>query len=499
MTHIQEQDQQPKSPKADNVQQDETLKDSAQQNSTQSGRPQQDSAQTGSPQQDSTPEGRPQQDGTQRDRPQPHSPGWLHLHTPEVLVPLTHGTIPDNLLFLLKWVIVSIVTGLLLGGIGAGFSALLQGAAAFRASHGMIVALLPAGGLLLVFLYRLCRVYEDTGTNQIIGSITSTEEVPLRKAPLIVIGTAITHLFGGSAGREGAALQIGGCIGQNMARAFRFNDSDRRILTMCGMSAAFAALFGTPLTAAFFAMEMSSVGVLYYAALVPCALSALTANHFTTWLGVEKDAFFLHATPAFTVYHAVIAGCLTILCALLSMLFCVMMHKTSSAFRRIVNPYLRIAAGGAMVALLTFASGTTIYNGPGMGVIEDALRGNIPLFAFLLKMIFTSLTMGSGYKGGEIVPALYVGASFGASFARIGGFDPGLCAAIGMAALFCGITNCPISSLLLCFELFGYAGMPYYLLAIALSYTFSGYYSVYGSQTIVYSKQENRYVNRHVK
>ncbi len=423
-----------------------------------------------------------------------------HIHAPEVLEPLTHGTLPRNLLFLLKWVILSVTTGLLLGALGAFFSALLHQAAVFRADHWWIVALLPAGGLLLVLLYRLCRVYEDTGTNQIIGSITQSEEVPLRKAPLIIAGTAITHLFGGSAGREGAALQIGGCIGQNMARVFRFNDSDRRILTMCGMSAAFAALFGTPLTAAFFAMEMSSIGVLYYAALVPCALSALTADAFAAWLGAEQDAFFLRTAPDFTIYHAVIAGILTILCALLSVLFCVLLHQTGALFRRLFsNSYLRIAVGGALVAALTFASRTTIYNGPGMGVIEETLHGNIPLFAFLLKMIFTSLTMGSGYKGGEIVPALYVGAAFGASFARIGGFDPALCAAIGMAALFCGITNCPISSLLLCFELFGYAGMPYYLLAIALSYTFSGYYSVYGSQTIVYSKKENRYVNQHVK
>ena len=423
-------------------------------------------------------------------------PGFWQRH----IVPMSQGPLPRNLLFLLKWMILSVAVGLLLGAVGAGFSALLGHAAAIRAEHAWIVWLLPAGGLLLVLLYRVCRVYEDTGTNQIIGSITHSEDVPLRKAPLIIAGTAITHLFGGSAGREGAALQMGGCIGLNIGKALKCNDSDRHILTMCGMSAAFAALFGTPLTAAFFAMEISSVGVLYYAALVPCALSALTADAFAAWLGASQDAFFLRTAPEFTIFHAIIAGVLTILCALLSVLFCMALHKTGALFRRLFeNPYLRIAAGGAAVALLTLAAGTNIYNGPGMAVIEEALRGNVPLFAFLLKIIFTSLTMGTGYKGGEIVPALYIGATFGASFARIGGFDPGLCAAIGMAALFCGITNCPISSLLLCFELFGYAGMPYYLLAIALSYTFSGYYSVYGSQTIVYSKKENRYVNRHVK
>ena len=424
---------------------------------------------------------------------------WLQAGTAH-LAPLAQGPLPGNLLFLLKWLVLSVFVGLLLGAVGAGFSLLLQQAAAIRGDHGWIVALLPAGGLLLVLLYRACRVYEDTGTNQIIGSITKAEDVPLRKAPLIIAGTAITHLFGGSAGREGAALQMGGCIGQNIGKAIHADDSDRKILTMCGMSAAFAALFGTPLTAAFFAMEISSVGVLYYAALVPCALSALTADAFAAYLGAAQDAFFLRTAPAFTIYHAVVAGILTILCALLSVLFCMTLHHTGALFRRwFANPYLRIAAGGAAVAILSFISGTTIYNGPGMAVIEEALLGNVPLFAFLLKMLFTALTMGTGYKGGEIVPALYVGATFGASFARIGGFDPALCAAIGMAALFCGITNCPISSLLLCFELFGYAGMPYYLLAIALSYTFSGYYSVYGSQTIVYSKKENRYVNRHVK
>ena len=155
--------------------------------------------------------------------------------------------------------------------------------------------------------------------------------------------------------------------------------------------------------------------------------------------------------------------------------------------------------GGCFIVILTFVCGTQLYNGAGMDVIRLATTGKAPNEAFFLKILFTVLTLGAGYKGGEIVPSLYIGATFGCLYANIGGFNPALCSAIGMGALFCSVTNCPISSLLLCFELFGYAGMPYYLIAIALSYTFSGYYSVYSSQKIVYSKFRNKYVNRTAK
>ena len=269
---------------------------------------------------------------------------------------------------------------------------------------------------------------------------------------------------------------------------------------MCGMSAAFSALFGTPMTAAFMAMEIENVGIMYYSALVPCVISALVASGVAKFLGVSAEVFTVNIVPEFTPYQAIFTGILAILCAIVSVVFCSVLKFSGKTYKKLLpNPYVRVFVGGCIVVALTYLSGVRYYNGAGIDVIEMAIKGEAPYPAFLLKIIFTALTLGAGYKGGEIVPALYIGATFGCLYSQLLGFDPALCAAIGMGALFCGVTNCPISSLLICFELFGFKGMPYYLLAVALSYTFSGYHSLYSSQKIAYSKFHNKYVNRETK
>ena len=397
----------------------------------------------------------------------------------------------------IKWLILGIIVGLIIGAVGAAFFHGIRLATEYRKAHSFMIYLLPFAGLLIVFLYRLSKDYEDTGTNLVITTISAGDHLPKRKIPLIFMATIITHLFGGSAGRESAALQLGGSIGHNFGELIGLDDDDCKIITMCGMSAAFAALFGTPMTAAFFAMELETVGVMYYAALIPCVLSALVSSSVARYLGTQPDAFTVSIIPEFTVDNAVKGSILAVLCAAISILFCIVMKKSGKLFKTYIkNPYVRIFIGGCLIVVLTLIVGNNNYNGAGMDIIELAIEGKAPYPAFILKMIFTAITLGAGYKGGEIVPALYIGATFGCLYSQIFGFDSALCSAIGMGALFCGITNCPISSLLLCFELFGYTGMPYFLLAIALSYTFSGYYSVYGSQKIMYSKYHNKYINQ---
>lgn len=410
-----------------------------------------------------------------------------------------HRLISDGI-YLVKWILLGCGMGFLVGGVITGFYYALHFSTKLRMENPWIIAFLPAAGLFIVFLYRAAGDLEDKGTNLVILSISGNENVPLKKAPLIFVSTAVTHMFGGSSGRESAALQIGGCIGQNVGRALRLKRGDIKTITMCGMSAAFAALFGTPMSAALLAMEISSVGVLYYSALIPCVLSALVATSFSEFLGAEGDVFRVSTTPEFTLNNAVLCVILALLCALLSSFFCWLLHKAGQLYKSFFpNQYLRIAVGGGIVAALTFLLRTTIYNGAGMDVVELAFEGKIPLYAFLLKMLFTALTLGAGFKGGEIVPSLYIGASFGCTFATLFGTSVPTSCAIGMAAMFCGVTNCPIASLLLCFEMFGYAGIPYYFLAIAFAYTFSGYYGLYGSQKIVYSKTRNKYINRKTK
>ncbi|WP_044959041.1 chloride channel protein [Butyrivibrio sp. WCD2001] len=396
----------------------------------------------------------------------------------------------------IKWLVLGVIVGIIIGAVGAAFFHGIRIVTQFRKAHSFMIFLLPLAGLIIVFLYRLSKEYEDTGTNLVITTISAGDHLPKRKIPLIFIATILTHLCGGSAGRESAALQLGGSIGHNFGELIGLDEDDCKIITMCGMSAAFAALFGTPMAAAFLAMEIEAVGVMYYAALIPCVLSALVSSSLASYLGTIPDVFTVSIVPEFTVGNAVKGSVLAVLCALISILFCIVVKKSGDLYKKYFkNPYIRIFVGGCLVVLLTLLVGNNNYNGAGMDVIELATKGEAPYPAFALKMLFTAVTIGAGYKGGEMIPALYIGATFGCLYSQIFGYNSALCSAIGMGALFCGITNCPISSLLLCFEMFGYNGMPYFLLTIALSYTFSGYYGVYGSQKIMYSKFHNKYIN----
>lgn len=396
-----------------------------------------------------------------------------------------------------KWVILAVASGVVIGGIGTFFHRCLSFVTQTRAEYPYIIWLLPFGGLLIVGAYRLLHNENDAGTNLVISSIHSGDELPARQAPLIFLSTLITHLCGGSAGREGAALQIGGSIGNKIGELLRLDEKDRHIMTMCGMSAAFSALFGTPMAAAVFSLEVVSVGVMYYAALVPCAIAALAAHGVAVYFGTPEEVFPLKELPSFTIGAAVKISILAILCAFVSILFCILLHQAGHLYQKFFkNAYIRIFAGGCIVIALTFLVGDQRYNGSGMALIGECMEGSVRPEMFLMKILFTAVTLGAGYKGGEIVPSFCIGATFGCLFGTIIGFSPALCTAAGMAAVFCGVTNCPISSLLICFELFGYDGMPYFLLTVAFSYMFSGYYGLYHSQKIMYSKYKTIFINK---
>ena len=397
----------------------------------------------------------------------------------------------------LKWIIFAIIVGAIVGLCGTAFYFALSLVTVLRTQNTWLIFLLPLGGLGIVAMYRFLHNEKDTGTNLVISAIHSDDELPLRMAPLIFVSTLITHLFGGSAGREGAALQMGGSIGNALGKLFRFDDKDKHVMIMCGMSAAFSALFGTPMAAAILPMEMVSVGVMYYIALVPCVISSLVAHGIAYSFGVSNEMFIIRSIPKFGIITSIEISVLAILCALVSILFCVLLHKSEDLYKRFfTNPYIRVIAGGCIIIVLTLLVGNQDYNGTGINIIEHCINGTVRPEAFLLKMSFTALTLGAGYKGGEIVPSFFTGAAFGCLFGNLLGFSPTLCTAVGMTAVFCGVTNCPITSLLISFELFGYDGMPYFLLATALSYMLSGYFGLYRSQKIVYSKYKTNYINK---
>ena len=285
--------------------------------------------------------------------------------------------------------------------------------------------------------------------------------MPLRTAPLIFAGTALTHLCGGSAGREGAALQLGGSLAAGLGRLLRLKEKDGRMVILCGMSAAFAAVFGTPLTAAIFALEVASVGVMHYAALVPCTVSALIGFLLAGQLGCEAEALTLQGVPALSPASLARVAVLALLCAVLSVLFCRLLRLSGRWYARLIaQPVLRAAVGGAVVVMVTLLLGTRAYNGAGMDVVARALEGESEPLAFLFKMLLTALTLGAGFRGGEIVPLFFIGSTFGCVAGDWLGLSPSFAAGIGLVALFCGATNCPITSLMLGIELFGGRGWP---------------------------------------
>lgn len=403
----------------------------------------------------------------------------------------------DSMFIFLKWLAFSMLSGIIIGSAGLLFHYCMTWANAARTENPALILVLPLAGLVIVGAYHLLHDEKDTGTNLVLAAIHSGENIPLKMAPLIFVSTVMTHLFGGSAGREGAALQLGGSIGNSLGRMFRFDDKDQHIMIMCGMSAAFSALFGTPMAAAIFSMEVVSVGIMHYAALVPCVVSALVAKEIAEYFGVMPEQFILAGLPEFSWSTGSRVAILAIFCAGVSIVFCIMLHHGEKLYKKYLpDPYLRIFTGGTFIVIMTLLVKCQDYNGAGMAVIERCFENEYVPWAFLLKMLFTAVTLGCGFKGGEIVPSFVVGGTFGCLFGNLIGFAPSLCTAVGMGAVFCGVTNCPITSLLISFEMFGFEGMPYFLLSIALSYMLSGYYGLYRSQKIVYSKYKTEFINR---
>lgn len=389
----------------------------------------------------------------------------------------------------MKWLILGTAVGSLCGLVGSAFAHSVHQANALRSSYPWLIYFLPFIGLVIVFLYHILDMKHDKGTNQVLTSIQSDESVSIKTSILIFISTFLTHLFGGSAGREGAALQIGGGIGSTLSNLFPINSKEKRIMTMCGMSAVFSALFGTPLTATIFSMEVARVGIFQYSAFLPCLISSMTSYAIARLLKVPEEIYHISEAPMLGVTSSVQVLLFSVLLANLSILFCISMQKTHHfADTRIKNPYIRAFVGGCVILLLTLLVGNQNYNGAGGALIEQAIEGNSKWYDFILKMIFTAITIGFGFKGGEIVPSFFIGSTFGAFFGPLLGIPAPFAAAAGMVGVFCGAVNCPIASIILSIELFGSDHLLLFAIVCSISYLLSGQYSLYKTQTFVYSK-----------
>jgi len=329
----------------------------------------------------------------------------------------------------LQWLFLAVPMGLLCGLLGTLFHLAVEHATALRAAQPWLLFLLPAAGLLITALYKVTKC-EGVGTNNVLRAVQSGKPVSILLVPAIFLGTVLTHLCGGSAGREGAALQMGGSIGWNVGTLLRLKDHDRRTATISGMAAFFSALFGTPLTAAFFAMMVEDVGLTFTSAFVPSFTSALIAYGCSLAFGIAPTHFALTA-PELTVWNAILVIVLGVACAAVSRLFCYLLHFMEHMVpKRIPNPWVRAFVGGVLVIGFSYLFGVGRYNGAGMDVIIVAVeQGQALPWDFLCKIFLTALTLSCGFKGGEVVPSFFVGATFGCVFGPLLGLPAGFAAA----------------------------------------------------------------------
>ena len=389
----------------------------------------------------------------------------------------------------LKWSILGLLIGGIGGLLGAFFHHALHFVTEIRDEHPWLIFLLPMGGLLSVGVYHVFRIRGNRGTNEIIEAVLHNKSLNGRIAPVIFLATSITHLFGGSAGREGAALQLGGSVASKLGSLLRLKENERRVLTMAGMSAVFAGLFGTPLTATFFCLEFTAVGTIFSPGLLPCYLAAFMASRVSAALGVHAETFILSETVPFTFTTNWQVLVLSVLVGLLGIVMCLVFHEAEHlAAKKLPNPWVRILVGGAAITVMTLLVGDHRYNGAGMDMALQAVGGQADWYDFLLKMLFTAVTLSAGFKGGEIVPTFCIGATFGCLLGGLLGLDPGFAAALALVGLFCSVTNAPLASIMLSIEMFGGANMHLFAFVCVIAFVISGNWSLYSSQVMEFSK-----------
>ena len=386
-----------------------------------------------------------------------------------------------------KWFIISCIVGIFSGLGSAALLASLDWATNWRESHLWIIALLPLAGFLSGWIYHRYGKKVEAGNNLLLEEIHNPKNIiPLRMAPMVLLGTDITHLFGGSAGREGTALQIAASLADQLTKIFRFKHANRQILLMSALSGGFASVFGTPLAGTIFGLEVLAIGTINHDALFPCLVAAVVGDRITLVLGFHHTAY-RHAPLVPTVtpmalISAIVAGAIF---GIVAMIFARLTHKTSHFFKaKISYPPFRPAIGGAIVALSVWAIGSTKYIGLGIPTIVDAFYTQLPPWDFVAKIALTALTLGAGFKGGEVTPLFFIGATLGNALSLILALPAPLLAGMGFVAVFGGAANTPIASTLMGIELFGLESGVFIAIACVMSYVFSGHAGIYSSQRI---------------
>ncbi|HEY0298686.1 MAG TPA: voltage-gated chloride channel family protein [Arachidicoccus sp.] len=408
---------------------------------------------------------------------------------------------------LLKWTVISIPLAIIIGSVVAFFLYWLEHATNFRQSHSWLLLLLPFAGVFIYFLYKWSGKNAEQGNNLIINQIHEPSNgVPLRMAPLVLLTTVITHLFGGSAGREGTAVQIGGSISSFIGKRFKLGEKDVRILLMTGIAAGFGSVFGTPITGAIFALEVLTVGRINHNALLPCLMASVAANITCKSWGIEHTQYAIAFKDAIKTYggfiqfnvlllfKVIIAGVCFGLASFCFSSLCEMIKTYSN--RWVKTKWLIPFVGGCMIISLTYILGTDSYLGLGVSnpnansisILSCFKDGGATQFSWFWKLLFTAITLSMGFKGGEVTPLFFIGAALGNTIAVLTGAPVDLMAALGFIGVFAGATNTPVACTMMGVELFGSEYALYFAVACFTAYYFSGHSGIYHAQRLGFSK-----------
>ncbi|HQW52052.1 MAG TPA: voltage-gated chloride channel family protein, partial [Tepidiformaceae bacterium] len=401
--------------------------------------------------------------------------------------------------YLVRWALLLTPLVLLVGSACALFLWSLDEVTATRQDNGWIILFLPVAGIVVVGMYRWLGKDVEAGNNLIIDHIHQPGAgVPARMAPLIFIGTVVTHLFGGSAGREGTAVQLGGGIAGGLNRFLRLSPDELRTFLMAGVAAGFGAVFGTPLAGAIFAMEVLALGRMEYSALIPVLFASLGADYVTGAWDIGHTQYTVASpesgasTLPFDLWLMAKAAAAGVVFGLVALAFAELTHELARLFRRFIrHPLLRPAAGGLLVIALAGAVGTTAYLGLGVtnpgdqtSIVSSFQDGGAAPFAWAWKILFTVITLASGFKGGEVTPLFFIGASLGNVLADLLSAPTDLFAALGFVAVFAGAANTPLACTVMGVELFGAESGPYLAVTCFVSYFVSGHRGIYLSQRV---------------
>ena len=385
-----------------------------------------------------------------------------------------------------KWILICILIGILSGSASAFFLVSLEFVTQFRIHHDWIIWFLPIGGLLIGFGYYYWGESVVKGNNLLLEEYDNPKEViPFKMAPLVLLGTLLTHLFGGSAGREGTAVQMGGAISDQFTKIFNLDNSERKTLIILGISAGFASVFGTPLAGAVFALEVLYFSKINFKSSVLSFLVAFVAYYTVELWQVKHTHYNIPVIPEFnftTLFYTILVG---ILAGLAALLFSRSTHFWGSLFSKTIKfPPLRPFIGGIILAIAIAGFGFTKFSGLGVPVIVDSFSSANPWYDFLLKILFTGFTLGAGFKGGEVTPLFFVGATLGSALSLIIPMPIALLAGLGFVAVFSGATHTPIACTIMGMELFGIQPGFFIAIACTIAYFSSGSVGIYKSQIV---------------